>query len=174
MTDPVDSRLFLNQLLTDLARRLHGAIDFWTLVCVNPVAMDARAFIGEQSKILKALAADICAELARTQALPAARGASERIRRDCEAFEANFLLLADFRQHHSDEVRSAAEALKSLCTELIRTVANLGRTLGCPVSYLEQMGAERKAYYQRILDSLPDIFLSASPEPATPQALAGN
>lgn len=174
MINHLDFSLFLNQLLTDLARRLHGAIDCWTIVCIEPMGLDVRAFITEHSQVLKALVIVIDAELAPIQASPTAYQAIERIREDCDALESDFLFLADHRQHHSGEIRLAVEELKQLWTELVQTIAELGRMLGCPIAFLEQMEADRKAYYQRMLDSLPDLFQNTPAGSAAPNSVVAS
>ena len=40
-------------------------------------------------------------------------------------------------------------------------ITELGRALGSPVAHLEGQTDERRGYYRRILDSLPDLFLQA-------------
>ena len=45
MTAIVDPKTMVHQLLTDLAVRVQGVLDMWTVVCVTRVPPDVRGFI---------------------------------------------------------------------------------------------------------------------------------
>src|SRR5262245_64282414 len=104
MSNLPEHRAFLGQLLTDLARRTDGALDFWTIVCINPDLADSRAFLEQQSELLHAL---VVVLQSRVSADKAAAPLLTALRENCEQWESAFRLLADFRDRAEEEVVSA-------------------------------------------------------------------
>ena len=98
MTKPIDRQAFLNQLLTELATRTEGALDFWTLLCLAPEFPDPAGFVRQQCELSRSLAVVIRSQLP-TAASEAVRGWADELRDGCDEWERAFFLLADHARH---------------------------------------------------------------------------
>src|SRR5438128_2223357 len=50
-----DDRVILDRMLTQLASRLDGAIDFWTLVCLDSSFPQRQEFLAHHGEVLQSL-----------------------------------------------------------------------------------------------------------------------
>src|SRR5262245_20196936 len=94
-----NDRIILDRLLSRLIDRLSGALDFWTLVCLQPIGPSPRQFILEHSDKLHSLvvvAQMILAEahLANDEPLVTLMN---RLKTACHELQRIFLVLERYR-----------------------------------------------------------------------------
>jgi hypothetical protein len=166
MTRPIDRKAFVNQLLTELACRTEGALDFWTLVCVSPIAPDVPGFIRQHCELMRSLVVVIRSQLPGNSS-EAQQRAIEELRAGCDEWESAFLRLGSYRQHTHEEIVSAVQAIDRVHAQRVAAITELGRSLGSPVAHLEEQTDERRNYFRRILNTLPEVFLHARQEAMT-------
>jgi hypothetical protein len=150
-------RVVLERLLTELARRTDGALDFWAAVALLPdgVGIDRPGFLSRHGETLRSLVVVLRALLAGA-GLPGTRPAVDRVASACGEFLAAFGTLERFREAPAEGVRSAVESLGCAHRDLIVAIQDLGEAAGCPASYWQQRTPERTAYYESILSGLLD------------------
>jgi hypothetical protein len=155
-----EDRVVLDWLLTEIATRLDGAIDFWTLVCLDKFPFDRRGFLRKHGEILRSFLVVTEATLAKGQ-----RADRESVRRclgtmsaACEKLEQAFTVLEQFRTVPLDAVGAATEALKEAYNEIRDSIRQLGQTLGVSISYWQDRTPEREEYVQKILHGLFALF----------------
>jgi hypothetical protein len=155
-----NDRIIVDRLLSRLVDRLGGALDFWTLVCLQPIVPDPRRFLLENSDKLQSLvvvAQMILAEAHLANEAPIA-GLIERLTGACQELRRVFLVLEQFRGLSSEELGTETRALASTYKEIIESVRLLGETLDLELACWQGRTPEREAYYQSILDYLFERF----------------
>ncbi len=141
----------LHHLLTQMAGRLDGAVDFWTTVCLSPALPGRRAFLTANVEGLRGLVAETrgmlsaSAPLADPLAVLAAR---------CEDLGNAFLTLGRFESLAPDELRRTTTAIAEVYRDLRSALLEVGRAAGVPLSYWEGQRAQREEYYRGILERL--------------------
>jgi hypothetical protein len=167
-------RVVVERLLSELARRADGAIDFWTTVCLAPdgVLPAPREFVAANGEILRSFAVSLRAVLAEAGLAEEepVRGLLAATAAACRRIEEATLLLAQFRSARLTDVRAATESLAEGHAALLSAVRQVGEALGCSVAYWQQRTAERERHYQQILHGLFDLFRDAHSATAHPQA----
>jgi hypothetical protein len=167
-------QIVLDRLLSAIARRLAGAVDFWTLAAVGPWPGDAEGFLRHHSDILRSL-------IVATRELLGARAREEpcfalltAMLEQHAQLERTLLALEQHRTLPLDEVRSTTQALADAYHHLDELLRQLGQALGVPITYLEKRTPDQEAHLRGILDRLFDICCAArhSHEPAAATAAA--
>jgi hypothetical protein len=149
--------IVLDRLLSRLAGSLHGAVDFWTVVCLGDFLPDRRAFIVRQTEVMKALVIVLKSFLTEADKEPI-HGLLERISFRCEQLESVFLVLADIRAVGLEEIRLATTSLREVYTDLNEAIHQLSQAIGVPVSFWQNWTPERRSYFNNILEGLYDQF----------------
>lgn len=167
---PEDQQLVV-RLLVKLHRRLHGAVDTWSLLCLQPVSpqADARAFVAQHGDVLRSLAVVIRSVLA--EAGHDESGAEELLAA-CQRLQGAFAVFTGGSSVSSQEVRDATETLRGSYRQLLWAIAQLGETLGCQEMPWQQRTPELDEYYDRILDNLFDLFERAQKADCPPASAA--
>lgn len=160
-TIPPEDVSRLEQLLAQIAGRLDGALDFWTLVFLGDFQVDHRAFFTQRAGELRALVGQVGDVLSRGGAsdgepihthLRAAALA-------CDKLERAFLVLDQFRVLPLEAVQLATSAVAEVYTDLRTAIFGIGHAAGVSVHYWEGTRAEQETYFQKILNGLYDHCL---------------
>jgi len=155
-----EDKIILDRLLSKLAGSLDGALDFWTLVCINDFCADRRAFILRQSEIQHALVVVLDAVLAEF-GFSRKKGISdllEQLAKGYQQLQNTFLTLAESRTISREEIHTATEKLVKVYPNLRETIRQLSQTVGVPVAYLRDQTRESEEYFQKILAGLYGQF----------------
>jgi len=170
-----NDRTVLDRLLTSLARRLDGAIDMWTVVCLGSLPTDRRGFLLHYGGVVQAF---VAVTEAVTAEIPRARDEQvshrlEAIAAGCRAFQNAFLTLECFRTLPLEEVRETTEKVATLYNQIREEIRQLGNHLGISLTYWEGRIPEREEYHQKILRGLFDQFRhELGVQPATASSTA--
>lgn len=169
-----DQQLVLDRLLSELAARVDGAVDFWTQICFLPAAVmaDRLAFVTKNSDILSSLITQVTAVLAEPGLTDdeRVRGLLDTLARACQKLEDAFQVLIRFQSVPVEQVASATESLAEGHARLLAAIQQLAGVVGCPIAYWRQRTPEREEYYQKILAGLLAQFREA--RASAPQVLA--
>ena len=127
----------IEALLAELAKRVDGAVDFWTLVCLSEeMASLSPGFLTKQFSSVRALIADIVAACGRLG--PAHREVVPlrlaRLAAVGDRLEQAFNVMARYRDVPRDELRAATDTLADTYAEVRNTVLQFGQVLGIDVS----------------------------------------
>jgi hypothetical protein len=154
-----DDRLVLDRLLTQLAGRLDGAIDFWTLVCLGNFP-DGKGFLLKNSEALRSLVIVIGGFLPELAAAKArlVHTLLEQMGTACQRLQNAFLVLQQFRIVRLDEVRAATDVVVEVHANLRQLIWQLGEALGLSISYWKGRTPEREEYIRKILAGLYNQF----------------
>lgn len=169
-----EDRILLQRLLAQVLGCLHGALDFWTVVCVGRVPPDPRAFVLRSAEALRSPIVVARTILEEMRMMDAGRGQLlEKMYDSCQKLQDAFLVLADFQNASLEQIRSATETVSAAYTDLQDAVRRLARSLDLPDSSGERLSPEREDYFQRILAGLFDLFrqereAAGLPAPAVP------
>ena len=157
-------RIVIDRLLSELGRRLDGAVDFWTVICLEGAVPERDAFLQKNCDILRSLV-----EVSRI-VIGARNGRNgtgemlDRIALDCQRLRSIFSVLSKFQQESLDHLRSASEDLDANYTRLSESFRQLGRMLDVPISYYNTRTPEAEQHCRSILDRLFDVFAQARSE----------
>ncbi len=153
-----EDRAALERLLSQIAGRLDGAIDFWTVVCLSE-ALPRRAFIERHATNLQAAVAEVEAILRRSQAdVGPVRGLLSELVGGCTKLRDAFLILAQHETLPQEAVRLATTALTEVYDDLRQAIREIGQAANVSVGYLENRTAEAQSHLCRILDGLYEQF----------------
>jgi hypothetical protein len=167
-----EDRVVLRSLLTQVLGSLHGAVDFWTTVCLGQVPPDPRAFVLREAEILRSCVVVTRAVVGRTQpADPERERLLQGMYNSCQALQAAFLDLADFKNIELEQIRSATQTVGKAYMSLRQAIERLGLSLDLTLSE-KTMTPERAEYFEKVLRGLFDLFrdereAGASSTPAT-------
>jgi hypothetical protein len=165
----------LEKLLSDLAGRVDGVIDFWTLVCLLRDDQMARRkdLLTEHSARMQAQIDAIRmnlgeAGIAADETAPYLKTMTSA----CQELLTAVLVLMDFRTRPLVEVEQAVVALAGSRASLHDAIRGLARAFGLEVAYWKKRSAEYHSSIQRILDGLFETFrlALASEQQALPHA----
>src|SRR5947209_20624262 len=113
-----NDRVVIERLLEEIAGRVDGAIDFWTLVCLGQLMPERHGFLLKHCDILHSLVV-----VATTITLPCSNKLGqiplllESLASECQKLQKNFLALEQFQAISVRELRSVIEDLKkTFCT----------------------------------------------------------
>jgi hypothetical protein len=151
-----EDRLVVERLLARLDNRVHGAVDFWPLVCLGRVGSDPRGFVLHHSEVTKALVVVIQDLLSGSDRgiLGAERNLFERMRTDTRKLQESILVLEQFQSLPLEDVRLATIGMADAYNDLRDAIPRLRNSLGAPGFDWQ----DREAYYQNILHYLFDSF----------------
>jgi hypothetical protein len=166
-----EQRIVLDHLLSQTLGCLHGAIDFWTTVCIAQIPPDPRAFVLRHAEVLRSHVV-----VARTLLETNQLATPERSQRmtsmyaACQKPQDAFLTLVDNRKRSLEEVRSATERVAKVYSELREEIRQLAHSLNVSLSFWERMTPAFEEYFQKILHGLFDQFRreGGGPQPAVP------
>jgi hypothetical protein len=158
------TRPALPERLEVLARRIDGAVDFWTTLCLAPeMAVEARrTFVREQCRGLESRLEELRSQLAGPSP-PELSELGREARQLCDLFE----VLVDHPNRTLGEVVNSVRGLLALQARWHDTLKRLARTLGYELSYWDNLSPEQKAYRQWIVDSLESLFIDNHPTPGS-------
>ncbi len=154
-----DGRATLERLLSQLAGRLDGAVDMWTLVCLGDIAIDRRAFIERHAAEMQALAVEAGALLRRAAPGDAAAldGLFEELTRENAKLRDIFVVLEQYQTIPLEAIHLATTGLAEVYDDLRRTLRTIGDTASVSAGFLERR-PDQQAYFRRILDGLYEQF----------------
>lgn len=164
----------LEQLLTQLASRIDGSIDYWTTLCFLPEGqgLDLQGFLSENFALLRSLLAQI--EQVINEHSPSQDnipGLVQQISDKIELFSGSFLVISCHRHCSVEEVRSATLQLAMAHDCLIKTIHLLGVACGIELTYWQRRTPERENYYNHIIRNLFQLTQEARNTGAIPQSL---
>jgi hypothetical protein len=158
-----DDRVILDRILTQLAGRLDGAIDFWTLVCLEGDLSQREEFLAHHREIMHSLVV-VVRELFKGTPWAESQAVAnwfEAMSNACHKVLKAFITLEQFRRVPLTEVRRATEMLAEGYRELQGTIQQLGTTANLTISYWRGPTAAKEEHYQRILRGLFDLCCQA-------------
>jgi|GEM_PF-5515064 len=165
------SRPGLNELLSTLLGRFYGAIDFWTIVCIDQLPPDPRGFIVKQCDELDAIMREIRQRFV-ADSMPSGEQVFQlldELEADVRSLRGLFLVLACHGSESLEDIALATERLKSLYQAMphaVQRLASLNRVA------LAEISTERKQYLQQILESLLSRFRTVRQNSAAETAAA--
>lgn len=173
-----DDRPKLDRLLSDLARRTDGAIDFWTSLYFWPDEgpFDRSAFVAKNCETIRTLVEEIRTFLQSRRLADnnSVLAPVDNLLVSSEKLATIFGVFEQFRTLPLDQVRKATEQLADAQGAIFCSVQELAKAVGCPVTFLERRTDEHDEYIQGILARLFDLFRKArttSPAAATEPAI---
>jgi hypothetical protein len=155
----------LDRLLSELARRLAGSVDFWTVVCLLPpdTGFDRRGFIETQSQAVRGLLDQINALLTKTGAVgdEQVRGLQEDLAGACHRLLDAFVVLVEFQIMPVGCVRQATATQAEAYSAAQVSIRSLAQAVGIQVSFFAKRRPGQDEYIQRILGNLFTVFQQA-------------
>jgi hypothetical protein len=157
-----DNQANLDRLLTSLAFRLDGALDFWTVVGLmrDDLMAVRRGFLEKQAAGMRTASGDVETLTAQT-----GRAADETIRRcldtlvtGCGNLLNAFLDLLQVRALPLSELRTSVDKVIDTWSVMHRALRQLGRRFGVEARYWREPQPEHQAYVQRIAGGLFDTI----------------
>jgi hypothetical protein len=149
-----DERIVLDRMLSESARRLDGAVDFWTIVCLSPNVPQRQEFLRKNLDELRAL-------LLVTKILwpqqPEAAGLLAGMMAIYDKLETAFQVLVQFQTSRIEDVRSATTDLAHAYSQLREAIQRLAQTIELEVTYSRGRTPQREEYFQNILRGLFDL-----------------
>lgn len=150
-----DDRIILDRLLTSIAIRLHGAIDFWTMVCLGEI-QNPLEFVRHYGDKLRAYI------VVTRDLIPNGNEVIDRLLEelstDCQDFLSAFAILAQFRHHSAEQVQASVATVVTTFHSLRESIRRIGEAIGLTVSYFQGRTVEKDQYIQNILNGLPEWF----------------
>lgn len=158
-----NDQIVVERLLSQVVGRVGGALDTWTLVCLNHLVPSRHDFLTHHTEVLRALVTVVRAELAafgRADGEPERRLLAE-LANACTDLGEAFSILERHEGVPAQEIRAATELLRRAYEATHASVRELARLLGIEVSYLKALTPDLDQYFQRLLNGLNDLFLQA-------------
>jgi hypothetical protein len=153
-----DERIVLDRLLSEAARRLDGAVDFWTVVCLNSDLVYRQEFVRKNLEELRAF-------LTVTRALVPARWEEagpllKEMSTSCATLGNAFEVLGQFQTAGIEDLRSATNDLIEVYSTWWETIRRFAQASRLDIGYLRERTPEREEYLQSILRRLFDLACS--------------
>jgi hypothetical protein len=163
----------LDELLSALLGRFYGAIDFWTIVCLDQLPPDPRGFIVKQCDELDAIMREIRQRCGAdsTASREQLFQSLDELQADVKSLRDVFLVLACHGSESLENISLATERLKSLYQAMPHTVQMLAKLSGLA---LAELPGERGQYLQGILANLLPRFHELHQNSAAKTAPAGS
>jgi hypothetical protein len=145
----------LRSQLSDLANRFGGAVDSWTLVCLDEIPVDKDEFLRKQIKSIRDAVRSV------TQSIGAGSSSElqsvvKRLHAACDSLEVLFTVLAHLKHHSPDEVDAAIRMLANTYADATAAIRVAAQDLAVNVPALESR--EHIAYLDGILSGLSNQF----------------
>jgi hypothetical protein len=164
---PAD-QIVLEYLLQQIAVRLGGAVDFWTLVAICHFPPDPRGFLLHYGDILRSMTV-VAREFVKNHK---DKGSAYPLLRDmvteCTTFQEIFLKLEAHLTLPHTEVRSLTEAIAATYYRLLGLLQELSKEVGIQLPYLERQCGDSEDYFRGILDKLFDYCCRERQSPSCP------
>jgi hypothetical protein len=149
-------RLAVQRLLADLANRLNGPVDFWTVEGLGTMPIDRRGFLVDKSQQLQSVVVEIT-KLATASFQHRDLGPLlESMKAGCLQLEEAFLVLGRFRRVGLQKLHSATDSILRSYHGMHQYIIALVCALGLEDPEPVCLNAERKRYFAMILDNLFD------------------
>jgi len=146
-------QVVLDGLLTELLKRLDGAVDFWTMVCLAPIE-NRHEWLQKQLELFRSLIVVTRSLWARQKPSAEAGPLLQNLDAACQKLNHSFLTLEQFQKESQESIRLATEELAEIYTNLPETISRLGQTIGLEVAYPKEKNPDRQEYFQNILSNL--------------------
>jgi hypothetical protein len=169
----------LDRMLSDLAQRLAGSVDFWTIVCLAPpdTGFDRRAFVETQSHAVRDLLDQIETLLAKTRAISdeQVRGHHDNLTAACHRLLEAFVVLVEFQTLPLSCIQNATLWLAEAYSAAQASIQSLAQAVGVPVSFFANRKPDQEEHIQGILGNLFTLFKQAwtTLQSTNPQAATG-
>jgi hypothetical protein len=151
-------RIVLGDLLTEIARRLDGAVDFWTVVCLSPVVPDRKGFLEQNLDELRCL-------IVVTKIMWPAQIRTHEIDSLLEKMAVNwqklrhaFGVLEDFQARSIEAIEGASKELADVYHTSCELLRRLGNEITVEFSHWRDGTAEREEHLESILRNLANQF----------------
>jgi hypothetical protein len=154
INDETKNRIVVERLLGDLATRLNGAIDTWTLVCLGPMPVDRRGFLLENADRLRSLAVVLGSTVPTSFRESKLHGVLKEMIVECQRLGEAFLVLEKLQSAETQELRKATDAIRHGYDAIREGIAQVVHALGLQPPDALTLNPDRKAYFARILDGL--------------------
>ncbi len=141
--------------LSDLANRLGGAIDSWTLVCLDEIPVDKDEFLRKQIKTIRHAVGSVTQSFAAGSSSEL-QSAANRLSTACDSLEVLFAVLSHFKHHSPDEVETAIRMLANTHADAIAAIRVAAQDLGGSIPALESR--DHIAYLDGVLSGLSNQF----------------
>lgn len=151
-------QIVLDGLLTEMAKRLDGAVDFWTIICLSPTMQNRHEWLQEQLDRFRSLVVVIKSIWPRQTPTPEAWALLKNLDEAYHKLDHSFLILERFQKEDLESIRAATEDLAEIHKSLPDTISKLGQTIGLEIGYLREKNLEREKYFQNILTTLFQRF----------------
>lgn len=145
----------LGARFSDLANRFGGAVDSWTLVCLDEFPVDKDEFLRKQIKTIRDAVGSIDQSFAAGSSSEL-QSVVKRLRAACDSLEVLFAVLCHFKQHSPNEVDAAIRMLANTHADAIAAIRVAAQALTATVPPVESR--EHMAYLDGVLSSLSNQF----------------
>lgn len=170
-----ESAFELARLLSELATRVDGAIDFWTCLCFVPDEEGGMTpgFLEDNRAVLSKLVNDVdqiaIHEVKHIGSLlhEHASTLSRNVTSLCESF----CILRNHRQCGDAEANLAIAWMSECHRSILRIIQMISSAYGIEINYMQNRTPEREAYYNGILGRLPQLVAESRRHGTVPQSL---
>jgi hypothetical protein len=145
----------LPESLSAVLRRLDGAVDFWTLVCLEEVVPDRHAFVQTEIDHLRCDLNELTRQLAVTAAAP---GQAEWWGTVCDTLELVFAVLMRYRDFSTTERGSAIRLFSQVYQAAYQAAHDVAAANRLAVDHLDRRAPDHDHYYREVFDRLTDQF----------------
>jgi hypothetical protein len=155
----------LDRVLSDLAGRLVGSVDFWTVVCLcaPDTGFDRRGFVDTQSQVVRGLLDQIEALLIETGAIgeEQVRGRQGDLASACDRLLGAFGVLVAFQTVPLEDIRQTTATLTEAYSAAQVSIRSLALAVGVQVPCITKRALDQDEYIQGILRNLFPLFQQA-------------
>jgi len=170
----MDNTKNLEKMLTELASRVDGAIDFWTTLCFLPEdhGVDFDGFLNENSMILRTLVGQIEETISELKLRREdTSGLIPSLSAHLELLFNAFVTLGHHRKIAVKEIQLAVDQLAKSHDSLIQLIRNMSTLCDIELTYWRRRTPERELYYNRILTNLFALAQESCATGTIPQSL---
>ena len=150
-----DNPQSFGESLTAVLKRLDGAVDFWTLVCLEEVVPDRHAFIQTQIDHLRGDLDELTRQLAATAV---ARDQVEWWATVCNTLELVFAILMRFRDCSTAERGSAVRLFSQVYQAAYQAARTAAAANQLAVDHLDRRTSDQDLFYRGVFDRLAGQF----------------
>lgn len=155
-----EDRQTVVRLLGKLYGRLNGALDAWTVLCLDQASMrlNPQEFVARHADALRSLAVVIRSVLAEGSCN---QSLADELVADSERLQGVFAVLAGHRNATRQEVRAATQTLGEIYRRMLQAIGQLGEALDCQGEPWQRRTPQQEEYFEGILGRLFDLFEQA-------------